>query len=687
MSENKHQVIVTIGAALSSGFSSVVSGSTSKLREVGNVIKDMEQQSVISASAVDKLKIRYNSLLGSMNKQQAILQKRAFYRSQILGIVALGASLAVPIKSAMDFQDSLAGIKAVVNFPSAGGLEELGDKLSDLSREVPVTADKLASISAIGGRFGVPLKELTTFTKEVAKTAVAWRASTDDTAARVGNLMKVFNASTAELPKYFDSINELGNKTGATADQILQAVNRSADGLANFKLSIPQVAALTSTIISFGDGAEQAGTAVGTMLQKLSIAPQLGASAQQALRSIGLSSVTLLKLIQQDPQKALDKLLTGLSKLDPEKRGTAMYNIFGRGASKAVGKLVENLQLYRKNLGYVSDEKSFKGSRDNDYNIVFETLRSKLTLLTNSISSLMREVGFSLAPGLTKILAGVTNFLTQIAEWMKKNKELTQTITTTVAGFISFRIATFAIGYAATFLFAGLNRLTIVFKRIRLALTFVGVAFRAFLGWPAVLATTAWLVWDNWSAVQKFFSDIFAPVKPHWDSFKKIMDDLGVTDKITLAWNSIQNFFMNLWREVSPVWDKFIEKINTLGFVDHIFNAWKKLKSFFEGFFNEITPLWNKFTTPLSNLFNGTKSAVSKIAGISLKDRSSSDAKLKIPEIKTTPPKITRNQNNNFNITINAAKNDNSENLTNKIMNRVSDFSKTFLFDPVPEVL
>ena len=116
MAENKHQLLITIGAALSGGFNSVISGSTSKLKEVGNVIKNMERQSILSASAVDKLKVRYNSLLGSVNKHQAILQKRAFYRSQIMEIVALGAALAAPIKKAMDFEKAMDGIRSVVNF-------------------------------------------------------------------------------------------------------------------------------------------------------------------------------------------------------------------------------------------------------------------------------------------------------------------------------------------------------------------------------------------------------------------------------------------------------------------------------------------------------------------------------------------------------------------------------------------
>ena len=101
MSGNNHQLLVTIGATLSSGFNSVVSGSTSKLKQVGSVIKDLEKQSLVSSSAITYLKKQYNSLLGTMNRQQEILSRRENYRSQIMDIIALGASLAIPINSAM----------------------------------------------------------------------------------------------------------------------------------------------------------------------------------------------------------------------------------------------------------------------------------------------------------------------------------------------------------------------------------------------------------------------------------------------------------------------------------------------------------------------------------------------------------------------------------------------------------
>ena len=126
-SDNK-QLTITIGATLSAAFNSVISGSTSKLNQVGTVIKGLEKQSTLSATAIGRLKTQYNSLLGSINRQQAILNKRADYQSQIMDVITLGASLAAPINSAMKFESAMADVHKVVN------IERIVANDSDFSR-------------------------------------------------------------------------------------------------------------------------------------------------------------------------------------------------------------------------------------------------------------------------------------------------------------------------------------------------------------------------------------------------------------------------------------------------------------------------------------------------------------------------------------------------------------------------
>jgi hypothetical protein len=267
-----HQLTVAIGAALSGSFSSVMADSTSKISKIGTAIKDMEKQSVLSVGTINRLKSRYDSFLGSMDKQQAIVQKRAFYRSQIMDIVALGAALAAPIKMAKEFNSHLSKFKRMYDFKESDGHRKLGDVLTGISLQVPVTIDNIGKLATAGARFGVTLEDLPNYVTNVAKASRVWGMEADELGEKMGNFMKVFNVGAKDVPKYFDVITKMGRTSGKTSDDVLKSMIRAADGLANFKLSVPQIAALTTTIMSFGEGSEQAGTLVSGMLQKLSIA-------------------------------------------------------------------------------------------------------------------------------------------------------------------------------------------------------------------------------------------------------------------------------------------------------------------------------------------------------------------------------------------------------------------------------
>ncbi|MDR2646259.1 MAG: phage tail tape measure protein [Holosporaceae bacterium] len=144
-----------------------------------------------------------------------------------------------------------------------------------------------------------------------------------------------------------------------------------------------QIAALTMTIMSFRKGSEQVGTLVSGMLQKLSIAPRLGATAQKTLRDIGLSAKVIPQMLDTDPQKVLDKLFVDISKLSKSQCGLVLYSIFGRGPSKMVGKLIDNLGVYRENMEKASNA---TGIFEDDWGKVRKGTISALILLRNNMS-------------------------------------------------------------------------------------------------------------------------------------------------------------------------------------------------------------------------------------------------------------------------------------------------------------
>lgn len=654
MSANNHQLIVTIGAALSSGFNSVVSGSSSKLKQVGSVIKDLEKQSLISSSAIANLKNQYNSLLGSMSRQQEILARRENYRSQIMDIVALGASLAAPINSAMKFESAMADVKKVVDFSTADGFQKMSDSLKELSRTIPLTVEGLAQITASGGQLGVKENDLIAFTTNVAKMSTAFDMIPDEAGKSMATLSNVFDVPITKLTALGDAINHVSNNSAATARNIVPALAKAGGAAKQFGLSAEKTVALVGTLIAMGRAPEEAGTATAAILQRLQLAEKLGPKAEAAFRKIGISAKVFGRMISEDAQGALTKFFDAVEKIQGQDRAGVLVDIFGKNYSSTVATLVGSLEKYREQLKLISDPNSYLGSMEKEFVTRAATTENSLQLLKNSLFELSIVLGESLMPTVNSLFQSIGNVLKTVASWISENPELTRTITHLVGGLISAKLATFALGYASTFLFGGINKLVMIFKGLRLGLSLVGVAFKSFLGWPIAIAGVAWTIYENWNSVKQFLQNIWTPIEPYWLKFKSIMDSIGVTDFIIAAWTRVQTFLSSIWNSVAV-------------------------------HFNSIQKKWNSLVSGFKNVFNFSGIKLPKIGNLFASG--SSKLSEKVSEIrKTSSQAISKNQNNNFNIIINGAKNDDAESLSQKVMSKVSAFSKTFLYDEATEV-
>lgn len=157
-----------------------------------------------------------------------------------------------------------------------------------------------------------------------------------------------------------------------------------------------------------------------------------------------------------------------------------------------------------------------------------------------------------------------------------------------------------------------------------------------------------------------------------------------MTDFIISAWTRVQTFLSSFWNSASIQFDQFIRKISDVGICDTFIKTWIKIKSFFINIFDSIQKKWSSLVAGFKNVSNFSGIKLPKIGNLF----ASGTSKLseKVSEIRKISTPTTRNQSNNFSITINGAKNEDAESLSQKVMNKVSAFSKTFLYDEATEV-
>jgi hypothetical protein len=309
-----------------------------------------------------------------------------------------------------------------------------------------------------------------------------------------------------------------------------------------------------------------------------------------------MSAKVFSNMIAKDAQGALLAFFGSLEKIEGQNRASVLVDIFGKNYSGTVATLVGSLDKYKQQLQLISDPKNYLGSMEAEFKARSETTENAIQLLKNSMSELSITLGNTLLPSIADFAAKIAKTVQSAVDWSEKNSALVGVFTKVIGGLIGMKLVTFALGYASTFLFGGLNRLNIVFKGLRLSTALAGAAFRSFfkIG-PLAFIGIAWAVYENWETVKNFFMKIWEKVEPYWLKFKAILDEYGVTDKIVAAWTAVSDFFTTIWDIAQIHWLKFKNILEEYGVTDKIVAGWNVLKSLFEGIWSFAEPHWLKF--------------------------------------------------------------------------------------------
>jgi TP901 family phage tail tape measure protein len=496
------------------------------------------EQTKLGAS-IDKLKTKYHELDSIMQKRQAVMAQRANLRGQIMDTVALGVAMAAPIKAAVDFESAMAEVKKVVDFEAPEGLIKLGDTIKQMSRDIPISAEGLAQITAAGGQLGIKEKDLAAFTETVAKMSTAFDMTADEAGQAMAQLSNVFQIPITDMKNLGDAINHISNNIAAKAKDIIPALNRAGGSVRQFGLEADQAAALAGTLISMGQMPEKAGTAVSAMLMRLQTAEKQGTKFKEALKEIGLSAEDLTKKIGEDAQGAILMFFEAMQKVEKQKRAGLLVDIFGKNYQKDAALLTESLDSYRKSVELIADKTQYADSMQKEFANRAATTANNFQLLKNTFVETGMNIGETLLPALNDIVGTLRSISESVANFAKEHPILTKGIIGITTALVGAKVAGLALGYAWTFIKGGILAVMTVWKTVSLAFATnpVGVVV-------AALAGAALLIITNWEKVKEFFSTIWEKIQPIWEKFAKFVEGFWSTisapfKAIGKAWNWI----------------------------------------------------------------------------------------------------------------------------------------------------
>ncbi len=556
--------------------------------------------------------------------QQAKL-KREEFRTKLFDTVAIGATIAFPVKKAIEFESAMADVRKVANLTNEE-TKLFGNELLKLSTKMPIAASGLASIAASGAQLGIAKKRLVEFTNVVAKMSTAFDMSAEEAGQSVAKLKNVFGLTLSQVSRLGDALNHLSDNTAAKANDMVNVLARIGGTAKMFGLSAKSAAALADAFLAMGKAPETASTAINAFLNRLLTADKQGKKFQSALRTLGLNAYEIKFAIKDDPQKAIMMVLQKIKQLDKQTQMGILTDMFGTEFADDIALLVGGLDNYKKALTLVAKEQSYAGSMQKEFENRSKTTANQLQLLGNSLNQIGIALGSVVLPPLQTGAKYLAKLFNGVAKLNEEFPLFGKAISYAAVGLGGFVVTSATLGYAMSFVVGGLARAKIATVLLSEAISFATIKTKALSLWSSVLkakafgAATANMAWSLSSralgASLGFLGGSLKAVGRSvlWLGRAMLFNPIGLAITaiaggaylIYRYWEPIKSFFSNLWSGVKSIFSKgtsYLKKALSFSPIGLVFGAFAPVSKFFGSFWSGVAGMFRKGVGYIANLF------------------------------------------------------------------------------------
>ena len=305
-------------------------------------------------------------------KMQARMGKANELAKKGLMIAGAGAaSLAVPVKIAIDYESAMADVAKVVDGlkDEAGKITPayklMSDQIVEMTTRLPMAAKDIAAIVAAGAQSGIAKNELLGFAESAVKMGVAFDMTADQAGQSMAEMRAAFKLTQPQVVALADRINYLGNTSPNKADKIMEVVQRigALGEVGGFASS--SIAAMAASLTSVEP--DVAATGIKNMILALTKGESATKGQSAAFKKLGLDSVQVSKDMQKDAEATVAKGIEGIQKLEKHEQVAITNELFGSEALPIVMQYSQGLDTLKKNLNAVSDAKVYAGSMEAEY--------------------------------------------------------------------------------------------------------------------------------------------------------------------------------------------------------------------------------------------------------------------------------------------------------------------------------
>lgn len=501
------------------------------LNQAGRSTDQLRERQAELARQAQRTRAAQAQLAAAVSARDANSARMGAARGALVEAAAIGASMAIPIRQSMMWEQSLAELNKVADL-TPDQLAGIADAAQNMAVQTGVAREEIIGAYTAAAQAGFARDEWEQFAEISAKMGVAF----DVTGDQAGEMLKAWRSGMAltmeDAELLAASANHLANNMNATASDVGEVLQRQGAVLKAAGIEGADAAALSAALLSGGASPEIAATAAKNFAKALSKGDAVTGNERQALAALGFGDpAALARMMQEAPREAILGVLESMQGLAEEEQLGIMTKLFGSESIGAIAPLVGNLDNLRNAFNLVGDSAEYAGSLQAEFDAMGNTSLQNSRKFSEQMKILSTQLGDALKPAMTKVMAVVMPLAARLSKWIKDNPKLVSTIAMVTAGIGALTVGVIGATYAFTAIRGAFLSIKVGLLAVKAAAIGANVSLLPIIAAIAALVAVGYLVYKNWDKIKVIGEAM-------WPHLKKVIEPLK--DTFLKLWDSIK---------------------------------------------------------------------------------------------------------------------------------------------------
>ncbi len=309
-------------------------------------------------------------------------------------------------KDAIEFENSIAKIEKIMGNFSDSQLTKLKDEAKSMAAEFAMMPKQILDIEYEASKLGVKLKDMSNFTRMVARFSISFDADPDEAADQIARIQAKMGYSLKQTQDLLDAVAKVGLNSAAKPTNMLSIIGRAVPMFKQFGLSIERIAQFSGAADVISPTVQMAGASLYTSM--LYMSKKKGYSEKMA----------------KAPVQTMLNFLKEVRALPKGQRTAAVTKVVGVKGSQFLLNVLNNPEVLDKMYALVSKRSDYIGNTEKAMVRMLSTTQAKLQRLRAAGKGLSITLGTLLLPYVIKLTEYISRGFESMMKFIKLNKGL-----------------------------------------------------------------------------------------------------------------------------------------------------------------------------------------------------------------------------------------------------------------------